>query len=209
MIGFKESLSILKKYKIPICRSYFSLDLSVLEKRMKNLEKAVLKVYSRDVIHKTEMGAIMTDIRGVDELRRAYKKILENVFSFKDDARIESFVLQEQVKGLEVIIGGKTDEVFGKVIVFGAGGIYTEIYRDVSLRSLPLRKDDVEDMVRQTKVYEILRGYRGKKYDFTSLYNLILKSARMFLKEKIKEFDFNPVIVTEKGAYVVDWRFLR
>ena len=209
MLSLKESLKIIKKYRIPIVESYFSLEIEYLKNRIKNFDKAVLKVYSPDIVHKTEAKSVILDIRNKKELEKAYKDLLCNVFSYNKNSRIESFVLQKQINGLEIFVGGKTDNVFGKVIVFGAGGIFTEIYKDISIRVLPISLKDVEEMVKETKVYEILKGFRGKKFNLKSLFELILRSGNMFLKENIKEFDFNPVIINEKGVYVVDWRFIR
>jgi len=209
MLSLKESLKIIKKYRIPIVESYFSLEIEYLKNRIKNFDKAVLKVYSPDIVHKTEAKSVILDIRNKKELEKAYKDLLFNVFSYNKNSRIESFVLQKQINGLEIFVGGKTDNVFGKVIVFGAGGIFTEIYKDISIRVLPISLKDVEEMVKETKVYEILKGFRGKKFNLKSLFELILRSGNMFLKENIKEFDFNPVIINEKGVYVVDWRFIR
>jgi len=209
MLTLKESLKIIKKYRIPIVESYFSLEIEYLKNRIKNFDKAVLKVYSPDIVHKTEAKSVILDIRNKKELEKAYKDLLCNVFSYNKNSRIESFVLQKQINGLEIFVGGKTDNVFGKVIVFGAGGIFTEIYKDISIRVLPISLKDVEEMVKETKVYEILKGFRGKKFNLKSLFELILRSGNMFLKENIKEFDFNPVIINEKGVYVVDWRFIR
>ncbi|MEM5875328.1 MAG: acetate--CoA ligase family protein [Candidatus Aenigmatarchaeota archaeon] len=209
MLSLKESLKIIKKYRIPIVESYFSLEIEYLKNRIKNFDKAVLKVYSPDIVHKTEAKSVILDIRNKKELEKAYKDLLCNVFSYNKNSRIESFVLQKQINGLEIFVGGKTDNVFGKVIVFGAGGIFTEIYKDISIRVLPIYLKDVEEMVKEIKVYEILKGFRGKKFNLKSLFELILRSGNMFLKENIKEFDFNPVIINEKGVYVVDWRFIR
>ncbi|MGC8993640.1 MAG: acetate--CoA ligase family protein [Candidatus Aenigmatarchaeota archaeon] len=208
MLTFEKSLKILKKWKIPIVKTFYSLELKDLEKAFDRMRKpSVLKVYSPDIIHKTEIGCIYTDIKTKNELREAYEKILKNVFSFNKNARIEAFLLQEKIDGIELIIGAKNDENFGKIILFGLGGIYAEIFKDISIRVLPIKEKDVESMIKQIKGYKILKGYRGKKFNLEALKKLILKTAKLFENENIKEIDFNPVFLNEKEARVVDWKF--
>jgi acyl-CoA synthetase (NDP forming) len=208
MLTLEKSLKILKKWKIPIVKTFYSLELKDLEKAFDRMRKpSVLKVYSPDIIHKTEIGCIYTDIKTKNELREAYEKILKNVFSFNKNARIEAFLLQEKIDGIELIIGAKNDENFGKIIIFGLGGIYAEIFKDISIRVLPIKEKDVESMIKQIKGYKILKGYRGKKFNLEALKKLILKTAKLFENENIKEIDFNPVFLNEKEARVVDWKF--
>ncbi|MGC9200745.1 MAG: acetate--CoA ligase family protein [Candidatus Aenigmatarchaeota archaeon] len=208
MLTLEKSLKILKKWKIPIVKTFYSLELKDLEKAFDRMRKpSVLKVYSPDIIHKTEIGCIYTDIKTKNELREAYEKILKNVFSFNKNARIEAFLLQEKIDGIELIIGAKNDENFGKIILFGLGGIYAEIFKDISIRVLPIKEKDVESMIKQIKGYKILKGYRGKKFNLEALKKLILKTAKLFENENIKEIDFNPVFLNEKEARVVDWKF--
>ncbi|MGC9059207.1 MAG: acetate--CoA ligase family protein [Candidatus Aenigmatarchaeota archaeon] len=208
MLTLEKSLKILKKWKIPIVKTFYSLELKDLEKAFDRMRKpSVLKVYSPDIIHKTEIGCIYTDIKTKNELREAYEKILKNVFSFNKNARIEAFLLQEKIDGIELIIGAKNDENFGKIILFGLGGIYAEIFKDISIRVLPIKEKDVESMIKQIKGYKILKGYRGKKFNLEALKKLILKTAKLFENESIKEIDFNPVFLNEKEARVVDWKF--
>jgi len=210
MISFEESMKLIKKYDLPIVKTFASLDFNELKKAFQKMEKpAVLKVYSPDIIHKTDAGCLVSGIYTLSQLKDAYKKILRNAFSFNPNARIDAFVLQEIAKGIELIIGTKNDETFGKIILFGLGGIYTEIFEDVAIRVLPLDEMQVESMIRQIKGYKILSGYRGKKYNLEALKQLIIKVAELFEKESIKEIDLNPVFLDEKEAKIVDWKFYR
>jgi acyl-CoA synthetase (NDP forming) len=109
-------------------------------------------------------------------------------------------------KGVEVIIGVFEDEQFGKAIMFGLGGVFVEIYKDVSFRILPITEKDAEEMIREVKGYRILDGYRGFKADVESLIRLIVRISEIAERERIKEMDLNPVFVYEKGYAVADAR---
>jgi len=210
MITFEEGIRLIKKYDLPIVKTFASLDFKEIKKAFKKMEKpVVLKVYSPDIIHKTDVGCLVSGIYTLTQLKDAYKKILKNAFSFNPNARIDAFILQETAKGVELIIGAKNDETFGKIILFGLGGIYAEIFEDVAIRVLPIDKSQVDLMIRQIKGFKILSGYRGKKYNLEALKHLILKAAKLFEEEEIKEVDLNPVFLDEKDVKIVDWKFYR
>jgi succinyl-CoA synthetase beta subunit len=210
MISLKESFKLIKKYKLPIVKTFASLDFEKLRKSFLKMKKPiVLKVYSPDIIHKTDVGCLITGINNLSQLREAYKKILKNVFSFNPNARIESFLMQESAKGVELIIGTKIDETFGKIILFGLGGIYTEVFEDIAIRVLPINENQADSMIKQIKGFKILSSYRGKRYNLGALKELILKVAKLFENENIKEVDLNPVFLDEKEAKIVDWKFYR
>jgi len=210
MITFDESMKLIKKYDLPIVKTFASLDFTKLKTAFSKMEKPiVLKVYSPDIVHKTDVGCLVSGIYTLAQLKEAYKKILKNVFSFNPNARIDAFILQETAKGIELIIGAKKDETFGKIILFGLGGVYTEIFEDIAIRVLSIDESQVDSMIKQIKGYKILSGFRGKKYNLEALKQLILKVAKLFEKEKIKEIDLNPVFLNEKSAKIVDWKFYK
>ena len=210
MIAFEESMELIRKYELPVVKTFHSLDFNELKKAFSKMEKpVVLKVYSSDIIHKTDAGCLVSGIYSLSQLKDAYKKILRNAFSFNPNARIDAFVLQESAKGIELIIGAKNDETFGKIILFGLGGIYTEIFEDVAIRVLPIDEEQADSMIKQIKGFKILRGYRGKKYNLEALKRLILKIAKLFEEEEIKEIDLNPVFLDEEDAKIADWKFYR
>ena len=210
MIAFEESMKLIKKYDLPIVKTFASLDFTKLKTAFSKMEKpVVLKVYSPDITHKTDVGCLVSGIYTLTQLKDAYKKILKNTFSFNQNARIDAFILQETAKGIELIIGAKNDETFGKIILFGLGGIYAETFEDVATRVLPIDEIQVDSMIKQIKGFKILSGYRGKKYNLEALKQLILKVAKLFEEEEIKEIDLNPVFLDEKDAKIVDWKFYR
>jgi succinyl-CoA synthetase beta subunit len=210
MISLKESLEIIEKYELPIVKTFASLDFDELKKAFTKFEKpAVLKVYSPDIAHKTEMGCLVSGIYTLSQLRKAYKTILNNTFSFNPNARIEAFLLQETAQGIEIIVGAKRDATFGNIILFGLGGIYTEVFEDVSIRVLPVDENQIDSMIKQVKSFRILSGYRGKKFNLNALKNLLFKVSILFEREEIREIDLNPVFLNEKEARIVDWKFYR
>jgi len=129
----------------------------------------------------------------------SYEELLLVFNEFKKKFIDSSFIIQEDVKGVEVILGIKTDKTFGKVLVFGAGGSYTELVKDIEFRVYPLDKGEIEDMIKQLKIYKILEK---KKCNISKLVDLIYKFSQL----SIIEADLNPVVVNEKDAVVVDAR---
>src|SRR5512136_130699 len=168
----------------------------------------VMKIVSPDIVHKSDMGAVVRGIHNAAEVRPAYQEILSRVKARVPDAAIHGIIVEKELPpGLEILIGGKTDPTFGKVITFGLGGTLVEILRDVAIRLLPLDLTDAQDMVREIRGYRLIAGYRGEPpKDEAALVSLLLATAEMFAREDISEFDLNPVILYENGACVVDAR---
>jgi acyl-CoA synthetase (NDP forming) len=199
-LNFLESIYFLEKNKINCEKTYIIKNKNDLIK-FKNYPY-VLKL-SSSLLHKTDQNAVYTNLNTQKELNKAFtnlNKILKN-------NKIEgSIVLQKQVKGLELIIGISRDPQFGKTILFGEGGIFTEKLDDSSLRVLPVSKKEISNMIKETKVYNILKGARNKKYDLDLLEDLIYKISKLAIKEDIKDLDLNPVIINQKGIHIVDAR---
>ncbi len=162
----------------------------------------VLKVVSREIKHKTDVGCVKIGIEDEKALLGAYNEILEN--ARKVTRNIEGVLVQEMVNGLEFIVGATIDRTFGKVIMFGLGGVFTEVLKDVSFRILPITKEDAYEMIHEIKARKILEGYRGIKANKEKIVDAIVKVAKLCEKEPIKELDINPLIVNEKEAKVVD-----
>ncbi len=170
----------------------------------------VLKVVSPQVVHKSDAGGVITGIRDIETLRGAYDKILSNVRAFDPAATIDGIMVEQQLeKGLEIIIGGRIDPAFGKVITIGMGGTLVELIRDVSIRVLPITKTDISAMIHELNGYRLIRGFRNDPpRDREALVNLIDMVARFFMESTdIVEFDINPVSLYEHGVCAVDARF--
>ncbi|MFA5745503.1 MAG: acetate--CoA ligase family protein [archaeon] len=198
-LNFNESIEYLKKNKISV------LETKIINSK-KELEKYsnfpyVLKL-SSNLIHKTESKAIITDIYSKESLESSFD-YLQNVL--KKEKVIGKVILQKQVKGLELIVGINEDPQFGKVIVFGQGGIYTEIQNDTAIRILPITKKEIEEMIFQTRVSKLFFA-RGIQYDVSKLIFLVEQVSILSKDKDLLELDLNPVIFTKDNFYIVDAR---
>jgi len=190
MLGVIESLDYLKG---------LSLAEWVVITEYEDIEKFGFPCYLKaDVFgHKTELGAVMK-CNNFEEARKNLLKLHKN-FS---ENRI---IAQENFEGIEMIVGLKKDAVFGKLLVVGFGGIFTEVKKDVSFRALPVSRRDIVSMIHDLEGFEIFKA-RGKKYDMEKFVTLVGKVAYLADKKDIKELDLNPVIVGEKESKIIDAR---
>jgi len=171
----------------------------------------VLKIVSPQVLHKSDAGGVVVGVNDEKGVREGYNKILANIKKNVPTADIEGILVQEMApKGTEIIIGSTNDPTFGPTIMFGLGGIFVEILKDVSFRLAPLTKDDAMEMIDEIKAKKILEGARGMpKADKETIINTLLSTSKMLDEcPEIKELDMNPIIVYEKGARVVDARVI-
>jgi acyl-CoA synthetase (NDP forming) len=171
----------------------------------------VVKIASKEVTHKSDAGGVKLGIQSSEELGKAYDEILASVTQKYPKAAIEGVTVQKTARpGVEVIIGMFTDAQFGPVLMFGLGGIFVEIIKDVSFRIVPLTQKDTREMIRQIKGYPLLEGYRGQeRVDISNLESILLKLSK-FVEQypEIKEFDLNPIFAYSDGAVVVDARVI-
>ena len=171
----------------------------------------VMKVVSEDIIHKTDVGGVVLNIDNDDEVMDAYESIMKNCKTNVPRARIEGIEVSKMLeKGTETIVGATTDNSFGKIIMFGLGGIYVEVLKDVTFRVAPVPKGEIERMVREIDSYPILAGVRGeRRKDVGAIVDAIYRVGMLVNKfEEISELDINPLMVYEKGAKVVDARMV-
>jgi len=168
----------------------------------------VMKIVSPDIVHKSDIGGVVRGVHDPGEARAAYRDILSRVKARVPGAAVRGVIVEKELPhGLEILVGGKTDPTFGKAITFGLGGTLVEVLRDVSIRLLPLGREEAREMVREIRGYRLIAGYRGEPpKDEEALVSLIVSAAEMFAKGGISEFDLNPVILYEKGACAVDAR---
>ena len=170
----------------------------------------VLKIVSPDIVHKMDVGGVVLDLKNEEEVVKAYKSIIENVQEKVANARIEGVLVEEMLQpGVEVIVGGLRDRQFGPIVAFGLGGIFVEIFKDLSYGIAPVDEHEALDMIKNTKAYKILSGYRGKgPYDIKAITDLLVKTSRLIwaYRKYITEIDLNPVFVYEKGLKIADAR---
>jgi 3-hydroxypropionyl-CoA synthetase (ADP-forming) len=171
-----------------------------------------LKVVSPDILHKTDVGGVILNLESPETVRQAFERIIASVREALPQANIEGVEVQEMVSGgAEVIIGLLDDVQFGPVIMFGLGGVFTEVLRDVSFRVLPIARSDASQMIRDIQGYPILQGYRGQPAASEEmLVDLLMRASQMgvALGGKFQSIDFNPILVWEDQHRVLDFKIL-
>ncbi len=207
-----EAKAICQEYNIPVTR------FKVAKKEKEAIAFAeeigfpvVLKIVSPDVIHKSDVGGVILNLRTADKVEQAYRTILANVKTYKPNADIAGVLVQEMAPhSTEVIVGAIKDSQFGPSVMFGLGGIFVEVLKDVVFRIAPLTKQEAKSMIAEIKAYPVLKGYRNKPpLDTDAIANIIVNTSRLVTDhQEIKELDLNPVMVYEKGAKVVDARII-
>jgi acyl-CoA synthetase (NDP forming) len=166
----------------------------------------VLKIMSPEVVHKSDAGGVKLDLKGPDEVRRAYAEIVD---AFRDREVVGVAVQKMASPGTEAIVGVARDPTFGPILMFGLGGIFVEILQDVSLRSIPITESDADDMIAGIKGHALLEGYRGRSADIPALKDLLMQISDLVVKHpEIAEMDLNPVFLYPDGYRVVDARII-
>jgi acetyl-CoA synthetase (ADP-forming) len=197
-----ESKQVLTAYGIPVTKEILVNDLEGLMDATRKIGyPLVLKGCSSDIAHKTEKGLIKVDIRNREEARSAFEEIRAHMGT---DAGV---LVQEMVKGQrELVVGLTRDPQFGPCVMFGLGGIFTEILKDISFRVAPLEKRDALDMMQEIRGHKILEAVRGMEAaDLDTLSGILIKVGRIGLEnETVKEIDINPVIISGNKPVAVD-----
>ncbi len=173
--------------------------------------KVALKIVSPDIMHKSDAGGVKLNLQSEREIRAAYQEIMENARRYKPDADIRGILVSPMAEpGLEVIIGTKTDDQFGPVIMFGIGGIMVEVLKDVSFRVLPISSTSAKKMMTEIRSAPILDGFRGAPpRDKRALRRLLVTCSDITeAYPEIQEMDLNPILAYEKGALIVDARIV-
>lgn len=208
-----EAKDFLEKYGIPFPkRAIASSPEEAVEKARQIGYPVVFKILSSDIIHKTDVGGVKLNISNDEEAVLAFNEIMNNVKSKAPNAKIEGILVEEMVRGgHEVIIGGLQDPVFGPVIMFGGlGGIYVELFKDVTFRLAPIDIYEADSMIKETKGYKILKGFRGREPANTDiLKDILVKTSKIIAEHSdILELDLNPVRIFKHHAVVLDAKII-
>lgn len=174
-------------------------------------QPVAMKVVSPDIIHKSDAGGVKLALKSREEAEKAFDEILMNAEKVTSRERVLGALLSPMApKGQECMIGMVRDPQFGPVIMFGLGGIFVEVLKDVSFRVAPLATEDIDEMIQEIKGYKILTGIRGEKpKDIDSLKDILAKLSEIAINNpEIQEVDLNPVIVHERGVSIVDSRII-
>jgi acyl-CoA synthetase (NDP forming) len=171
----------------------------------------VLKVISPQILHKSDVGGVILNIRDEKELEVQYEKLLVEIGKREPSAKVLGVLVEKMMPpSTEVIVGGIRDSQFGPSIMFGIGGIFAEIYDDVAFRVAPIDKIDASNLIHELKGYKLLEGARGKPpADLDSITNILTNVSDLMMEhEAINQLDLNPVIVYSDSACAVDTRII-
>ncbi len=199
-----ESKNLLESYGISVNPTFFVKNEEEAIKAAEELGyPVVLKIASRKISHKSDVGGVVLNVKDENELVKAFKKLVSI-------HEMEGVTVQKMLKkGIELIVGVSYDEQFGHALMFGMGGELVELYKDISFCVLPASEEEIREMVEDVKVYKLLKGFRGIKGDVESIIDLLKKIAKLIgEKPEISEMDLNPVFVYEDGYSVVDARIV-
>jgi len=210
----EEGYEVLKAYGFPTPKSILGTTEEECVSAAKEIGyPIVMKIASPDIIHKSDAGGVKVGVKSDEELRAAFRSIMESAKKYKFDAKIKGVLVQEMVKSAkETILGASQDPTFGPVIMFGLGGIYVEVLKDVVFRVAPINEREAMSMVQSIKTIKLLKGVRGEKpSDLKAIADSLQRLSQLLVDfPEIKEFDINPMLVLEegKGARVVDSRII-
>lgn len=206
------SEKLLASYSIPVPPAYIAKN---AEKAVKCAQElgfpVVLKVISAQIIHKSEAGGVMTNVDKKEKVRQAFYRIVDNARKYNPQAKVEGVYVQKMVPpGREVIIGVVKDRQFGPVVMFGLGGIFVEVFKDVVFRVAPIDREEAREMIDEIKGLAILQGVRGEKpVDFNSLSEAIANVSRLAIDfPQIEQLDINPVCLYPEKIYALDTRII-
>ena len=208
-----ESKEVLSSYGIPVNRTLISAS---PEHAVDIAEEigfpVVLKIHSPDIVHKTEAGGVILNLNSKEEIESAFKKVVENARNYNSKAQIIGVTVQRMIKdrGYELILGSKHDPLFGPIILFGMGGIITEVIRDKAMGLPPLNSTLARRLMEETKVYKLLRGFRNRlPVNLESLEEILVRLSHMVTDfPEITEIDINPLFVNENSILALDARVI-
>ena len=208
-----DSKEILAAYGLPVIRT----EIAETEAQASRISREmgyplVMKVHSVDITHKTDAGGIRLDLRCDADVCEAYRQILSSARRYKPDARIEGVTIQPYFSNpdFEILMGAKRDPNFGPVILFGMGGIYTEVLKDRALGLPPMNRLLARRLMQETKAYSLLQGYRNRPAaDMQRLEEMIVRLSQLLIDfPEIAELDMNPVLIKDGNPVAVDARIL-
>jgi acetyltransferase len=207
-----ESRALLEEYGISLPEAILAHSPEeAIEAARKMPYPLAMKVVSPDIIHKSDAGGIKLDLKDEKDVGKAFKEILNSAGKVTTKERVLGTLISPMAaEGQECIIGMIRDSQFGPVIMFGLGGIFVEVLKDVSFRVAPLAEEDIDEMIKEIKGYKILTGIRGEKAkDINAIKSILAKLSEIAINHaEIEEIDLNPVIVHEKGVSIVDSRII-
>lgn len=207
-----EAEQVAKQYGIKVATS----GLAQTEKQAVLLAKGLgfplaMKIVSEDILHKSNVGGVKTGINSIGEARQGYNQLIKNVKKANPKASINGVLVQKMApKGQEFVVGANRDPQFGPTVMFGLGGIYVELFKDVAFRIAPVSERDALEMMKETKSSAILTGFRGSKpLDIRAAAKTIMQVSDLMMDQKdVESVDINPLFIYPKGVMAVDVRII-
>ncbi|MDA3814758.1 MAG: acetate--CoA ligase family protein [Patescibacteria group bacterium] len=203
ILGYQEQKEILEKYNLKTPTSFFIENKEQVSLAVEKIGyPLVMKISSRKHLHRTEVGGVVKDIKSKEEAEEAF-------ITLSKVGDIDGIIAEEQIKGVEFIVGIKNDSSFGKGLMLGSGGVMVEVFNDVSFRVLPIKSEDATEMINEIKGRKFLEGFRGnEEVDKKIIVDFLVSVSFLAEEEKCAEVDFNPVIINNKGAFVCDVKII-
>ena len=200
---------ILRRANLPIVESSRIEKIDDLSPIFENdNNKYVMKILSSDIQHKTDVGGVILNIENIEQAKEAFNKIHKNVREKAPKANIEGIMISPMIKdGFECILGAKIDPVFGPIVMFGLGGIYTEVMKDISFAEAPVSTKKAEKMILSLKSKDIFYGARGQSsVDIKSLITAIVNLSNLIAanSDQIDQVEMNPILVSQNNVVALD-----
>ena len=203
-----ECVDILNKFGLNCNKGKLIKDINDIKNIYEKTDNGyVMKIVSADIQHKTEVGGVALNIHSLSDAEIKYTEIIKNVKTIYPKAKIDGVMISPMVKGgIEAILGAKVDPVFGPIVMFGLGGVYTEVLKDISFAEAPLNKKLAENMISRLNSSQIFYGARGLKFDMTLLLDNIIKLSEFIYlhKDNVKEVEMNPLIIKKDNVIALD-----
>lgn len=208
----EEGYKVLEAYGFSIPKKHLAQNEEECIKAVQEIGyPIVMKIASPEIVHKSDAGGVKIGLKNEDEIRQAFRTIISNAKKYKPDAKIDGILVQEMIKsGKETILGAKFDPILGPLIMFGLGGIYVEVLKDVVFRLAPLEEREATRMIESVKTINLLKGVRGEKpHDLGAIRESLQRLSQLITDfQEIEELDVNPLLVLEdgKGVRAIDIR---
>lgn len=208
-----EAKQLLEYYNIPVAKTLVAKTIDeAVWSASQICYPVVLKILSPQIVHKTDVGGVILDINSEKDLRKAFDDIIQRAKEHYPEAEIQGVTVQPMIKkkGYEVILGSKTDSLFGPIILFGMGGIGVELFKDFAIGIPPLNQTLARRIMEETKVYQLLKGYRNMPpANLKLLEEIMVRFSQMIVDfPQLKEVDINPLLIDEKEAIALDARIV-
>lgn len=207
-----ESKEIMSQFGLPINKSALVKSVDEIPTVCEKLSfPLVMKIVSPDILHKTDVGGVLLHLLSTQEVINSFSSMVDSIKKKFPSYTIDGVLLEEEVpEGIEFIAGIVNDPTFGHCLMFGLGGIFVEVFNDISFRLVPTSKKEIEQMISEIKFSKVLSGVRGKEINKSLIIDLLYQLSTFTEQnsEHISEIDLNPIIVTADMAVIVDARII-